>query len=213
MKLNKRILIGILSSISIHLTLAQEQFGQDQPSSDPSLPEPIIAFMGSDDQHPFGKKNDRMPEELQQFGQLIGVWKMTSHAFYQEKWYSGWPSYWAWKYALDGTVVLDYFYQSKEDFPPVVPKNYDTHGMNVRVYDQDTDSWKITWVSNSGPESRISAKYINQEIHMKSMGQDSTQWRIIFSEITQDSFKWRQESRSESGDWTFQQYLTGVRIK
>ncbi|MEM9983645.1 MAG: hypothetical protein AAF804_00990, partial [Bacteroidota bacterium] len=173
------------------------------------IPPPILKFMGDAQtvDHP-----SEAGTGLDQFGQLVGVWKMTSHALYQGNWLSGWPSYWAWKYSVGGTVIQDYFFQAKEDLPPIKSQDFDTHGFNLRVYDEATDSWNVTWIANSGPEMRLSATYANEMIYLTSEAEADKNWRIVFYEISSDSFKWRQEFLQEDGSWKYEYYLTGKKI-
>ncbi|MEO0340878.1 MAG: hypothetical protein AAF242_16920 [Bacteroidota bacterium] len=48
--------------------------------------------------------------------------------------------------------------------------------------------------------------------YISMLGQAPQEIRIIFSEITEDSFKWRVETPDENGNWTYNQYLMAKRI-
>ncbi|MEO0626130.1 MAG: hypothetical protein AAFY91_04020 [Bacteroidota bacterium] len=190
------------------LLLSINLFAQSQ-----ALPDCVQDFLYSNAEAPFGKINPEAPKELEQFGQLAGVWEMTSHAEFQGQWFSGWPAIWTWKYALDGTNILDYYYRAKENTPPIYPQPVDIHALNLRVYDEETNAWSITWIANNSGEARYTAEVKNSEIWMRPVEATSPQTRIIFSEITDDSFKWRTESQDENGNWTYQFYMLANRIQ
>ncbi|MEM9052417.1 MAG: hypothetical protein AAGC47_10230 [Bacteroidota bacterium] len=177
------------------------------------VPGPIANFLCDIETTEPKQVDSKNFEGIDQFGQFEGAWKMTSHALHQGQWVSGWPAYWAWKYSVGGQVIQDYFYQSKDDFPPVVNKDFDTHGFNLRVYDPESDSWNITWIANSGGESRMIGEFRDGIIFMKSTAEEDKDWRILFYDISEDSFKWRQEFLQEDGTWEHQHYLTGERIE
>ncbi|MEM9075398.1 MAG: hypothetical protein AAGC43_00085 [Bacteroidota bacterium] len=179
-------------------------------------PGPIQEFMYSDLAYPFGKRNERAPEGLRQFGQFIGIWKMTTHALANGQWYKGWPSYWAWKYAVDGAAIQDYFYQAQENMPPNSTQQFDTQALNLRIYDMETNSWTITWIANVGKEHRYRAELHRDEIWMTPIDVVDTgqKTRVVFSNITKDSFKWRNERWDESSKkWVHSVYLIGERLK
>ncbi|MEM9856436.1 MAG: hypothetical protein AAF843_03740 [Bacteroidota bacterium] len=176
------------------------------------LPNQVKEFLYNNSEYPAGKLNDRAPKGLEQFGWLTGVWEMTSNAYFQGKWFSGWPSYWAWKYAVDGMVIQDFFYHPKENFPPQMKQDFDTFAFNLRVYDEESDRWTVTWIANSGGEHRFVAEKKGNEVWMTPVNTGEQKSRIIFSDITPDSFKWRNESQNEAGEWEYNHYLTGKRI-
>ncbi|MEO1652557.1 MAG: hypothetical protein AAFU64_03340 [Bacteroidota bacterium] len=177
------------------------------------LPQPIKDFVYSSLGLDLGKRNKRSPEGLEQFGQLVGVWEMTSHKLHQGTWYSGWTAYWAWKYALGGSVIQDYYFHPKENLPPTAAnQDFDTQGFNLRIYDSESNSWHLTWASNNGPKALYSARQEGDEIWMSPLDKDKPEHRIIFSEIRENSFKWTRKHKNEQGDWVFDFYLVGKRI-
>ncbi|MEM6379246.1 MAG: hypothetical protein AAF705_13630 [Bacteroidota bacterium] len=193
-------------------TLAVILIGANGIAQEEQLPSCVKEFLDLDKDKPFGERNVNAPKGLEQFGQLTGVWEMVTHAERNGKWYTGWPAIWTWKYVLDGSNILDYFYRSKENTPPTGQPKMDIHAYNLRVYDKETDSWSITWAANNSGEYRYKAEFKNGEIWMVPADDKSPKMRIIFSEITKDSFKWHVETPNKDGEWTHNQYLMAKRL-
>ena len=71
----------------------------------------------------------------------------------------------------------------------------------MRFPDPDGDGWRSTWI---GPRAGIVrpfiARPVGDEIILAGSFADGVETRWVFSDITDDSFAWRNEERAERGD-------------
>ncbi|MEM9856434.1 MAG: hypothetical protein AAF843_03730 [Bacteroidota bacterium] len=175
------------------------------------LPIALKEFMYTDAQFPFGKKNDRAPKELEDFGRLTGVWEMTSEKLWQGTWYKCCQALWAFKYSVDGYAIEDYWFRYKENHPPVGSnRDVDFHGLNLRFYDVKNQEWRMTWVDNLGAFNYYKAKSEKDEVRMFPDEEDPDH-KIIFKNITANSFEWNMQQRDEKGQWNLVSKSFGVR--
>jgi len=130
-------------------------------------------------------------------------------------------AFWAWKYILDGYGVQDYFYQGENEF---LFWNYfkrDSILTQLRVYDPTDNMWKISFITNNGGEipgkmfGTFNAKEQSGELIMEPSERNSDKLsRIVFFDITANSFEWKSETSTDSGkSWTVISTLSAKRIK
>jgi len=183
----------------------------------------INDFISKNSDSPFGKLNRKAPKETEQFGQLAGVWQCTNFAFVNGQWFSGWPAIWVWKYVLDGFAVQDLWFQKEENLPPPsVSLHRDYSGTNMRIYDTAKEKWEIMWFHNGlnskgtpNGTSQFEAEFMDGQIIMtpKNPGSGPLR-RIVFHNITADSFDWESETSEDEGEtWKPKFRIEGKRIR
>jgi len=185
------------------------------------LPEPVVAFL-EEAPAPFGRLHPEAPPETVQFGQLAGVWRVVTHAYFNGEWYSGWPAFWVWKYTIDGFGIEDLWYQREEDLaPPIAELGRAFQILNLRVYDPTKQHWRVTWISNAdgvaGRSSFGSFDGMAENDHIvmtppKVEGESLR--RVTFSDITDETFTWTSEvSEDGGGTWESTLRLEAKRVE
>lgn len=140
-------------------------------------------------------------DKLSLFGQLVGSWEVEftdylpngSTQIVKGEAHFGW--------ALEGRAILDVWIIPRRELRVEMPSMGD-YGATLRFYDPDIDAWRSTWI---GPAKHFVfpfiGRFVDGEIVLEgSFGGEvvdvgstaecvSTRW--IFSDITEDSFKWR----------------------
>lgn len=138
------------------------------------------------------------PPELAEFGRLVGVWSCVGERRQADGTFkgSGEASTWTWFYTLGGRAVQDIF----------EPAGGGPVGTNLRIYDPETKSWEIRWVTGAlNYFERITAKARGDDIVMRGEVTRSKQFppharKITFSAITGESFDWTYEATKPGGD-------------
>ena len=90
-----------------------------------------------------------------------------------------------------------------EQFRIVTPEPWT--GMSVSVYNPDQDLWRQTWVDKSGSYWHFVGSLVDGDPTFgtpEPVDADQTYKRMVFSNITNDSFDWRWESSSDQQEWT-----------
>ena len=91
----------------------------------------------------------------------------------------------------------------------------------LRIYDAAAGMWRVAWVSNSGGGGSgavfgsFEARFESGEIVMRGSGAAGIgEQRIAFSDMTDQSFRWRSEYSQDGGaSWTTFMRLTAHRIE
>jgi len=120
--------------------------------------------------------------ELMLYGQFVGEWEFdwteyddggAVRAAARGDWIFGW--------VLEGRAVQDVW---------IVPGR--EYGTTLRVYDPRTGTWKVTW---NGPIQGTRASFVARvsggEIVQEGVSAEGQPLRWIFSDIRDDSFRWR----------------------
>jgi len=183
----------------------------------------ISDFIADNSEHPFGKLHPDAPPETRQFGQLAGVWECMSVVNVNGQWVAGWPSTWVWRYILGGFAVQDIWFQAEENLPPPRANlGYDLAGTNVRIFLPARNKWEIAWFANgknaSGQPNNtqyIEAEYQDEQIIMHPKNQSGDQIRrIVFHNITEDSFDWKSQISEDDGEtWQTQVKIEAKRLR
>jgi hypothetical protein len=143
-------------------------------------------------QHPFGQLNPNAPPETAQWGQLAGAWDCTIPSTAADGTVREGKATWTWSYIIDGYAVQDIYVGHRTD------GRADFYGTGVRTYHPELKKWEIMWTANTTPEGETSkmtlfeATYQNEQIVMKYVEGDP-EWRVVFFDITDDSFEWMNE--------------------
>lgn len=112
---------------------------------------------------------------------------------------------------LDGTVIL-------ENFEITEGESKGFKGKSMSVYRSNKKLWKQAWVDNKGGYFDFTGTFEGQkrifQTRPSSKGQDSIIQRMVFYNISEDSFTWDWESSKDNGDnWTLNWRIFYEKIK
>ena len=175
----------------------------EEGGADPAAIPTIRQFLGDG----VGARHPKAPPETEQFGRLVGVWTVEAEmAGPAGDWVPSAPGIWAWKYAIDGFAVRDLFYQSADDLPPYMATLGRDYLLTVnRIYDVANKTWQVAWMANGagsvmgadfGP---FTATLENGDIVMLSPPTGFGLQRVVFHEISDDSFRWKSDYSMDQG--------------
>ena len=137
-----------------------------------------------------------LEEKLSLFGQFVGDWEILENRFFQDdgsEIVQHGELHWGW--ILDGRAVQDVWMYYDEDTKRMVPA-----GTTVRFYDPKIDAWHSIWITPLGNDFvAFTARKMKDEIMLEGKEPDGVLLRWIFSDIKQDSFRWRGEESKDSG--------------
>lgn len=146
------------------------------------------------------------PEQLMEYGQLVGNWQCQSSSRQQDGTWKETPGLatWSWYFVLDGHAVLDVWEPLPNADGNVLP------GTNLRTYNAATGIWDIAWTVSSSPgiETFISS-FRNDAIHIttqrKARGAfPAHMMHITFHNISEKHFDWKYEFSplTDGQNWT-----------
>ena len=171
----------------------------------------------------FGIQHPAAPAEVAQFGRLVGIWGVEQEIRMRDlTWFRETPGVWIWKYAADGFGTQDFWYQNASRLPSYMENlGHDYVLTALRIYDAAAGMWRVAWVSNSGGGvsgavfGSFEARFESGEIVMRGSGAAGIgEQRIAFSDMTDQSFRWRSEYSQDGGaSWTTFMRLTAHRIE
>lgn len=148
-------------------------------------------------------------DELRLFGQFVGAWDLDCTEYEAGGTAVTRPGEWHFAWVLGGRAIQDVWifpsraHRRATGEPPV------EHGVSLRFHDPAIGAWRSTWV---GPVRRrvqtFVARAVGDEIHLDGRTDDGSAVRWAFSEITPDSFRWRNEiGDGAGGAWRLQQEM------
>jgi hypothetical protein len=155
----------------------------------------------------FGERHPDAPAELEQFGQLAGIWVGEQEMrMFQKGWVIVGSALWVWRYALGGFAVRDLWYQAAGELPAYLGElGRDYLLSSTRIFSPVSSRWEIAWTANGlgrapGQDfGTFHATWEEGRIVMTSPGGGTPQ-RIIFSDFTPDSFLWTSEFSQDEGE-------------
>ena len=153
-------------------------------------------------------KNDRIPEEYNFFGKLVGVWDLDWNDHLHEAKKRRVKGEWIFSWVLEGMAIQDTFIVPSrvERLTDIQPDA--SYGTTIRIFNPSTLAWDIFW-GEPGESIRLEARKVDQEIVLTEITQQSMKW--IFSEITDTSFVWKRIRRQEDGSWRLEVKALGTR--
>lgn len=154
-------------------------------------------------------KSNSIPEEYNFFEPLIGEWDFVwtdNHGTALERHIKG---EWIFSWILAGTAIQDIFIcPSREE--RINNNQLDAeYGTTIRIYNSSSHAWDIFY-GYAGGATRLEAKAEGDTIVLTEITSKEMKW--IFSEITQNSFRWR-NMRTHGITWKLQGELLASRKK
>ena len=156
-----------------------------------------------------------IPEAMDLYGWLIGSWELNVTAYDDtgNVIHTTAEAHFAW--VLEGRAVQDVFINPRRsDRDPGSPKFANWFGTTIRIYDPSIQAWRVHWFN---PHDGIRAEQIGcrrgNQIVQEGTFPDGTPIRWTFSEITDNSFRWRGERLEPDGKtWRLQVDFRACRV-
>lgn len=154
-------------------------------------------------------KTDKIPESFDWFAPLIGDWDCD----YYDELIKGEKRHvkgeWIFRRILEGTGIQDIFI-----FPSRATKDNDIqpdaeYGTSVRMYNKQNECYDVVYTC-AGTMKRLTFKKEGDSLVGKVHDEESTYW--IFSDITDDSFRWQYVTDKPDGSRELVCEIQGKRI-
>ncbi len=155
-------------------------------------------------------KSDRIPEEYNFFGPMIGEWDfewVDRHGTEQERHIKG---EWIFSWILEGTGVQDIFICPSREERRMNRQKDAEYGTTVRLFNPNTKAWDIFY-GYMGGATRLEARKEGDKIVLTEITLQNMKWE--FSEITEKSFRWQNLRAQEGSTWRLQGELFAKRRK
>jgi len=156
-----------------------------------------------------------IPEAMDIYGFLIGSWELDLVGYDDagNVIRTAGEAHFAW--VLEGRAVQDVFINPRRsDRGPDSPKFANWFGTTIRIFDPSIQAWQVNWFN---PHDSIRAELIGRrrgkDIVQEGKFPDGTSIRWTFSEITENSCRWRGERLEPDGKtWRLQVEFRARRI-
>ena len=132
------------------------------------------------------------------YGRLVGTWDIQARQLVDGAWREA-QGEWHFGWGLEGLAVIDVIH-SPTRTELTSGKALADIGMTIRVYDPETDTWQVTFVTAVGRRvERLTGRRVGNDIHQDGTGSDGRPIRWNFTDITTDSCRWRGYASNDSG--------------
>jgi hypothetical protein len=154
---------------------------------------------------PASGPDPKLADKLSLFGQFVGDWDIVDWRNQQDdgSWVTGRGSL-HWRWILEGRAVQDVWATIEEKTGRSIPL-----GTTIRFYDPRIDAWHSIWISPINRVARVFlARQVGDEIVLEGTSARGNPLHWIFSEITSDSFRWREEElRTPVDGWVMDEEM------
>lgn len=141
-------------------------------------------------------KNDKLPEEYNFFGKLIGSWEIEYIDNGNSKSMKG---EWHFSWVLEGMAIQDVII-----FPDF------EYGTTLRVYNPKTNAWDVAY-GFTGKIMRFEARKQGDRIVLTNLENERRKW--VFAKIEENNFHWQDVSVADDGEWQVDFDLYAKRIR
>lgn len=160
--------------------------------------------------------NSDMRDDLKLFGQFIGSWKFewtgynndgTTQVVKNGEWIFSW--------ILEGRAIQDVWILPGRNERMQLGALKGEYGTTLRCYDPELKKWKIIWIGAIQNRIRtFTAERTAEEIVLTENPPKDILRKWIFSEITANSFRWREEISFDKGNsWKLSQEFRNTRTQ
>ena len=154
-----------------------------------------------------GEPHENAPEQTEEFGQLVGVWRVEVEMRTQSgDWVTSAPGVWAWRYSLGGFAVSDLFYQSADNLPSYMANLGRDYLLSAnRIFESGSGKWRVAWMANGAGAvmgadyGTFTAEMTDDELVMSSEGGGFGMQRVVFSDFSETSFRWESQYSQDGG--------------
>lgn len=161
-------------------------------------------------------RSAEIPESADAYGWLIGSWELDVHHYLIDvtaRRIKG-EVHFAW--VLEGRAVQDVWIMPRlSERTTQIDKMCNMYGTTLRVWDPAIQAWRVTWINPvTGRRDELIGRWSGKDIVQVGTHSDDTPIRWIFSEITQDSFRWTGEALQPDGKtWKLEAEFRARRLR
>lgn len=159
----------------------------------------------------YGAPHEAAPEEMAEFAFLIGDYRIDLHRWQDDQWSPPQPGVtarWNGRYILGGMAIMDEWFH-----PDPAQDNGSGRGVNVRMYDPETEEWDMMWISSlSNQVQDLRAKQTDGVLTMWQEYPERPDFRAEFEVIDDDNWRRISYGKSADGEWVKQFMLSASRI-
>jgi hypothetical protein len=148
------------------------------------------------------------------YGRLLGVWDVANHYFLEDgrdagQWVDG-TVVWTFGRVLGGRAVQDVMW-----FTAPGPDGYPVRetGSTMRLFDPVAGAWHVVWFSPAGRVAALVGRPGEHgDIVQEGVRPDGRAIRWVFTELTDDSFRWLGHISDDGGrSWRLEQEMLARR--
>jgi hypothetical protein len=145
-------------------------------------------------------------EQLLLFAPMIGRWSLVVENIAPDGAVETTDAEWQFGWALGGRALVDVWISPARATAP--PAEW---GMSVRFYDERIGRIRSTWHGpHRGWVIPFLAGSVGDEIRLEGT-HDGLEVRWSFSDISEQTFRWRAEERAPGGEWRVRQRFAATR--
>lgn len=142
-------------------------------------------------------EGNRVPEEFDWFGPLVGDWDCD----YYDEYYPGQKRHvkgeWIFRRILEGVGVQDLFIFPSRDTRKENPQPDGEYGTSLRIFNKENKCYDVVYTCD-GIMKRLCFKKEDDKIVGKVLDEESTYW--MFSDITEHGFHWEYVKYDKDGN-------------
>jgi hypothetical protein len=153
-------------------------------------------------------------DKLMLFGRLVGAWDIEGKHLNPDgkvtrkqrgEWHFGW--------VLEGRAIQDVILSPPREERRRTGAPADDYGMAIRFYDPRIDAWRVTALTPVfGVVVNLIARPVGDTIVQEGRAPDNKLYRWVFSDITDDTFRWSgYVSADEGRTWLNDEEIQGHR--
>ena len=159
-------------------------------------------------------RSHEISESADAYGWLIGSWELDVVGYDDEGnvTRSIGEAHFAW--VLEGRAVQDVFINPRRsDRGPTSAKFANWYGTTIRIYDPSIQAWRVNWFNpHDGIRAELIGRRRGKDIVQEGKFPDGTAIRWTFSDITENSYRWRGERLEPDGAWRLQVEFRATRM-
>ena len=154
------------------------------------------------------EKTDRIPDEYDWFDPLLGDWDCDYYDEYdnQSRHVKG---EWIFRRILEGTGIQDIFIFPSRATKDVDPQPDAEYGTSLRMYNKEQNCYDVVYTCDHIMKRLCFTKQ-DDKLVGKVLDEEATYW--IFSDITDNSFRWEYVEIKEDGSRKLVCEIHGKRI-
>jgi hypothetical protein len=161
-------------------------------------------------------RSSEIPGSADCYGWLVGSWALDVRHYWADVSARGVTAEVHVGWVLEGRAVQDVWIMPRRpDRRGTVDKALNMYGTTLRVWDAALQAWRVTWINPvAGARADLVGRWHGKDVvQIGARDGGATPMRWIFSEITNDSFRWTGEALAPDGkSWTLEGEFRATRI-